>query len=73
MTNAAALPTMTQIEQIFGSHEAAHTYLLALKAAGAPVTVDTCHFVRMGGAVAAPLAAAPGFSYRGGSRALGLL
>lgn len=73
MSNAAALPTMTQIEQIFGSHERAHTYLQALKDAGAPITVDTCHFVRMGGAIAAPLAAAPGFKYCGGRRALGLL
>lgn len=71
--NNATLPTIEQVELIFGSHEVAHTYLIALKAAGAPITVDTCHYVRMAGVIRASEAASPTFSYKGGSRALGLL
>lgn len=73
MSNAVTLPTLEQIELIFGSHEAAHTYLIALKSAGAPITVDTCHAVKIGGVSAALMCARPDFSYQGGRRALGLL
>lgn len=66
-------PTPDQVELIFGSHEASYAYLRALKAAGAPITVDTCHYVRMAGTTGAAQCAEPTFSYRGGSRALGLL
>lgn len=68
----AALPTIEQIELIFGSHQAAHTYLTALRAAGAPITVDTCHYVRMAGLSGAGTAARADFTYKGGTRVLGL-
>jgi hypothetical protein len=64
---------MAQIELIFGSHDRAHTYIAALKTAGAPVTVDTCHYVKCAGCNGAAECARPDFSYQGGSRALGLL
>lgn len=67
------LPTFDQIELIFGSFEVANVYLTALKSAGAPITVDTCHAVKIGGVIVAPMCAAPDFNYQGGRRALGLL
>lgn len=63
---------MDQIEAIFGSLAASHSYIRALKAVGAPLTVDTLHYARLSGCRDLARCALPTFSYDGGSRALGL-
>jgi hypothetical protein len=75
MCNATALPSIAQLESIFsGNHTVIRAAIVALKAAGAPVTIDTCHAVMVGGIrSAAEMVGWTPESYQGGRRSLGLL
>jgi hypothetical protein len=70
------MPSGDQLDvlaSMIGGHAALRTRIMALKAAGAPITVDTIHATIVGGANMAASCARPDFQYNGGSRALGLL
>lgn len=62
--------TMDEIESMFGTLKAAHPYIKALKAAGAPITVDTLHWARVGGCKALHVCADPNFAYTAGTRSM---
>jgi hypothetical protein len=72
---ARGLPTFEQIDDLaerFGGIESIRRYMRALKAAGAPITIDTLHYVIMAGIGRAADAASPSFSYTGGQQVYGV-
>jgi len=76
MSNEATqMPSMVQLENMFqGRHDLIRAAIVALKSAGAPVTLDTCHAVMVGGIrSAAEMVDWTPAGYCGGRRAFGLL
>jgi hypothetical protein len=76
MSNAATqMPSMDQLESLFaGDHSRIRAAVSALKAAGAPVTLDTCHAVMVGGTrSAAHMVGWTPESYDCGRRVFGLV